>query len=97
MREIIWLDSAVNDLTRLRRFIAEKNQSAAKRAAEAIQMAAKLLVQNPLIGKPVSNLAFYRDLPTRFGVGGYIIRYRVYHDTIYIVHVRHYRENDFKV
>ncbi len=97
MRELIWLDSALNDLTRLRAFIVKANPSAAKRAADTIHKAINQLVVTPLLGKPVEGLPTYRDLLTRFGVGGYMIRYRVYLDTIYIVHVRHYREVDFKV
>ena len=96
MQKIVWLESAVHDLVRLRQFIAKKNPAAAKNAADSIRSAVKLLSKNSEIGKPVSDLAPYRDLHARFGVGGYIIRYRVYSDVVYIVHVRHYRENDFK-
>lgn len=96
MKKLIWLDSAVDDVVRLRSFIAKNNAVAAKNAAKAIQFATKYLIQNLSIGKPVSDLMSYRDLLTRFGVAGYVIRYRVYNDTIYIVHVRHYREDNFK-
>jgi plasmid stabilization system protein ParE len=97
MREIIWLDSAVNDIARLREFIAKENPNAAKKAAEAIRDAAKHLMETPSIGKPVSDLPQYRELVTRFGAGGYVLRYRVQAETLYIVHVRHYREADFKL
>ncbi len=97
MREIIWLDSAVNDVVRLRKFIAKENPNAAKKAAEAIKDAVQHLVKTPSIGKPVNNLPQYRDLFTRFGAGGYIVRYRVHVETVYIVHIRHYREFDFKL
>lgn len=96
MRKIVWLDSAVNDVVRLKAFIAKENKDAAKRAATAIETAASRLVENPLIGKPVNNLPDYRDLLTRFGAGGYVLRYRALSEIIYIVHVRHYRENDFQ-
>lgn len=97
MREIIWLDSTMNDAVRLKEFIAKENPVAAKKAAEAIQDAAKRLMENPAIGKPVNDLPQYRDLLTRFGAGGYVLRYRVYAESIYIVHIRHYREADFKL
>ena len=97
MREIVWLNSAVNDVVRLREFIAKENPNAAKKAAEAIQDAAKRLMETPSIGKPVNDLPQYRDLLTRFGAGGYVLRYRVHTETIYIVHIRHYREADFKL
>ncbi|OGT55811.1 MAG: hypothetical protein A3F14_03110 [Gammaproteobacteria bacterium RIFCSPHIGHO2_12_FULL_43_28] len=97
MREIVWLDSAVNDVVRLREFIAKENLSAAKKAAEAIKDAAQRLIEAPSMGKPVKDLPPFRDLLTRFGAGGYVLRYRVHAETIYIVHIRHYREADFKL
>ncbi|EKD53906.1 MAG: plasmid stabilization system protein [uncultured bacterium] len=97
MREIVWLDSAVNDVVRLREFVAKENPSAAKKAAEATKDAAQRLIEAPLIGKPVKDLPQFRDLLTRFGAGGYVLRYRVHAETIYIVHIRHYREADFKL
>lgn len=92
MREIVWLDSAVNDVVRLKEFIAKENPSAAKKAAEAIKDAAQRLIEAPSIGKPIKDLPQFRDLLTRFGAGGYVLRYRIHAETIYIVHVRHYRE-----
>lgn len=97
MREIIWLDSAVNDVVRLKAFITKENPSAAKKAAEAIKDAAQRLIKTPSIGKPVKGLPQFRELLTRFGIGGYVLRYRVHAETIYIVHIRHYREMDFKM
>lgn len=92
MREIIWLDSAANDIVRLRDFIAKENPTAAKKAAAAIKEAAERLIATPLIGKPVKDLPLFRDLLTRFGAGGYVLRYRIHMEAIYIVHIRHYRE-----
>lgn len=96
MREIVWLDSAVNDLVRVREFVAQKNPSAAKKVAEAIKDAARRLIEAPFAGKPVKDLPQFKDLLTRFGAGGYVLRYRVHARTIYLVHIRHYREADFK-
>ena len=97
MREIVWLDSAVNDVVRLREFIAKENPTAAKKAGQAIKEATQRLIEAPSTGKPVKDLPQYRDLLTRFGAGGYVVRYRGYAETIYIVHIRHYREADFKL
>jgi plasmid stabilization system protein ParE len=96
MRELIWSDAAITNLVRLRKFISEGNPNAAKKAAEAINDAAQRLIETPLIGKPVKDLIDYRDLLTRFGAGGYVIRYRIFSDSIYVVNVRHYREFNFK-
>ncbi|MCE3238713.1 MAG: plasmid stabilization system [Gammaproteobacteria bacterium] len=95
MMGIVWLNSAVEDIVRLREFIAKENRTAAQKAAEAIKIAVQRLIETPLMGKPVQNLPSFRDLLTRFGGGGYVLRYRIEAETIYIVHVRHYREADF--
>lgn len=97
MWKLIWLDSAIDDVVRLRDFIAKENPDAAKRAAEAIKNTALGLIELPEIGKPVKELLHYRDVSVRFGAGGYILRYRLHLDNIYIVHVRHYREANFKM
>ena len=96
MREIIWLDSAVNDMVRLREFIAKENPTAAKKAAEAIKEATQYLIETPSMGKPVKDLPQYRDILIRSGAGGYVMRYRFHAETVYIIHIRHYREIDFK-
>ena len=85
----------MNDVVRLRDFIAKENPNAAKKAAKAIQDAAQRLIATPSIGKPVMDLHPFRDLLIRFGVGGYILRYRVSEETIHIVHIR-MQEADFK-
>lgn len=95
MQKIIWLDSAVNDIVRLRKFVAANNPEAAKKAAQIIKNATKKLEGLPNIGRPVANLPDYRDLLIKFGAAGYVMRYRIYRDDIYIVHVRHYRKSKF--
>ncbi len=97
MRELVWLESAVDDVAKLRAFITKENPDAAKRAAEAIKEATQRLIDFPTIGKPVKDLSPYRDLLIRFGASGYVLRYRMYLENIYIVHVRHYRELDFGI
>lgn len=97
MRKLVWLNSAVDDIARLREFLTKENPDAAKRAAVAIKNAVQRLIETPSIGKPVKELSDYRDLLIRFGAGGYVIRYRIYLDTLYIVHARHYRETDFRL
>lgn len=95
--ELVWLDSALNDLVRVRSFIAEGNKEAAKRAADTIKNGVQKLIEFPEIGKPVEDLPEYRDLFIRFGIRGYILRYRLHANSIYIIHIRHVREFDFKV
>jgi len=95
MREIVWLNSAVNDVVRLRDFIAANNSEAAQKAAQILKKSALLLAAAPDIGKPVTDLIGYRDLAIKFGAAGYVMRYKIYENDIYIVHLRHYRELKF--
>ena len=88
--KVVWLDSAVEDLVRLREFIQIHNPKAAAKAAKKLIDAAKQLEQCPDIGKPVDALPAYRDLGIRFGAGGYLLRYRKYEECVYVVHCRHY-------
>lgn len=95
MRKIIWSDSAIDDLVRLRDFIAANNSTVAKEAAQLLKESALQLATTPDIGKPVTDLTGYRDLAIRFGAAGYIMRYKVRENAVYIVHLRHYRELKF--
>ena len=94
--QVVWLDSAVNDLVRLREFIAKHNPTAAQKAAEKIITAAKMLEEHPEMGKPAKDLPMYRDLGIKFGLRGYVIRHRIYEEILYVVHLRHYQESGFK-
>lgn len=89
MRKIIWLNSAVNDIVRLRGFVAAKNPKTAKKAAQIIKKAAAKLKELPNVGKPAADLPEYRDLPIQFGAAGYIMRYKIHQDDVYIIQIRH--------
>ena len=94
--QVVWLDSAVNDLVRLREFIEKNNPIAANKAAHKIIEVAKMLEEQPELGKPAKDLPTYRDLNIKFGMRGYILRYRIYEDILYVVQLRHHRESGFK-
>ena len=94
--QVVWLDSAVNDLVRLREFIEKNNTIAAKKAAHKIIEVAKMLEEQPELGKPAKDLPDYRDLNIKFGMRGYILRYRIFDDILYVVQLRHHRESGFK-
>lgn len=93
--KVVWLDSAVDDVVRLRAFIQQHNPTAAAKAAQRLIEAAKLLEAHPNLGKPVDTLPSYRDLGIRFGASGYVLRYRIHDDVVYVAHIRHYRESGF--
>ncbi|WPY01284.1 Type II toxin-antitoxin system RelE/ParE family toxin [Candidatus Trichorickettsia mobilis] len=95
MIKLIWVESAVDGLVRLKEFIDINNPAAAKRAGLAIKAAIEELAEFPLLGKPVKDLLGYRDLFIKFGVSGYILRYKVSEEALYVLHIRHAREVDF--
>lgn len=92
---IEWLDSAILDLQRLRDFILPHNKEAAQRAFKIIRAAVGPVETNPLIGKPVEDLPDYHDLVIPFGASGYLLRYRIQGDTIFIIAVKHGKEAGF--
>lgn len=94
-REIVWLPDAVKDVTRLGTFINEENPAAARQAATRIKQAAQILKNNPEVGKPVDDLAPFRDLLIPFGNGNYVLRYREDQNRVVIVRIRHSREKSF--
>lgn len=96
MRKIVWLDQAVDDLVRLREFIGDKNQEAAKRAVVTIKNTIRILTDYPDIIHPVEDLPDFHDLIVPFGAGSYITRYRLEEDTVYIVGIRHSKEAGFR-
>jgi plasmid stabilization system protein ParE len=97
MRKVIWLAEAVDDLVRLREFIGDKNRRAAQRAAITIKNMVKVLESYPDIIHPIEDLPDFHDLVVPFGSGGYIIRYRIEKDMVFIVGIRHSKELGFKL
>lgn len=87
-------DTAVTDLSRLRRFLVDKNPRAAQRAVATIRERLVLITETPSAGRPVPTLEPFREILIPFGDGGYIARYR--HDdatdTVYVVAIRHQKE-----
>jgi toxin ParE1/3/4 len=92
MHKILWLESAVNDLVRLRAFLLEVSPSAAAKIALTITNATNKLQEFPLIGKPVEGLEDFYDIFIEFGAGGYHLRYKVSRAKVYIVYIKHTRE-----
>jgi plasmid stabilization system protein ParE len=92
---IEWLDSAIDDLQRLRDFIQPHNKDAAHRAFRLIKSAVTPVGSNPRMGKPVEDLPDFHDLIIPFGASGYVIRYRIQGDTVFIIAVKHCKEAGF--
>jgi len=92
---IEWLVSAILDLQRLKEFILPHNMEAAQRAVRVIRAAVTSVESNPHIGKPVEDLPDFHDIFIRFGSSGYVIRYRIQGETVFIVAVKHCKEAGF--
>jgi plasmid stabilization system protein ParE len=72
----------------LRQFIAPHNPDAARRAAQALKKAARLLLDHRAIGKRVEGRED-RELSVPFGQRGYSLRCRLHEDTIVILRLWH--------
>ncbi|TDR88255.1 type II toxin-antitoxin system RelE/ParE family toxin [Enterovirga rhinocerotis] len=93
MPRLIWSPAAIRDLSRLHRFLADKNRDAAGRAIRTIRASSRLLASHPEAGHRIAKLPpEYREWPIFFGSAGYIVRYRLSDDQITILAVRHGRE-----
>jgi plasmid stabilization system protein ParE len=92
---IEWLESAIFDLQRLKDFILPHNKEAAQRAFRIIRTAVAPLEANPRIGKPVEGLPDAHDLIIPFGASGYVLRYHIQGDAIFIIAVKHCKEAGF--
>mgnify|MGYP003387627907 CR=1 FL=1 len=89
---LIWGQKAQADLDRLYNFLAQHNPDAARRAIQAIENGADLLVRFPLIGRQM-NAPDERELYVPFGKANYILRYYIAEDEIIILRAWHSREN----
>ena len=93
MPRLIWSESALRDVQRLYRFLADNNSEAAKRAVKAIRASVRIIAQHPEIGRPAEGMEpEYREWVIAFGDSGYIALYRYEGETALIVAVRHQKE-----
>ncbi|MEI7995182.1 MAG: type II toxin-antitoxin system RelE/ParE family toxin [Methylococcaceae bacterium] len=93
MPRLIWSESALRDVQRLYRFLADNNSEAAKRAVKAIRASVRIIAKHPEIGRPAEGMEpEYREWVINFGDSGYITLYRYAGETALIVAVRHQKE-----
>jgi addiction module RelE/StbE family toxin len=88
MLSLIWRASAVDDLTTIIGYIAERNFDAAAKLQSLIEFTAERLIEHPFIYRPG------RVNGTREAVvhPNYIIIYRVTEEAVEIVNVVHARQ-----
>ena len=66
MPRLIWSPSALADVQRLYRFLAQNNTDAARRAVKSIREGVKILALRPGIGRPAEDIEpEYRDKPRK--------------------------------
>ncbi len=91
---MIVTSGAARGLERCRRFLAEKNPQASRRAGQCIAQKFEVLETTPDIGRPLEDLPELRELIIPFGSTGYVALYRYDPgaDSVYILAFRHQKE-----
>jgi plasmid stabilization system protein ParE len=92
MIQLVYTREAVNDLKRLRAFIATHNPNSAEKIAAELIKRIKLLQQMPMMGNPVTQAPdpeVIRDMV----FGAYVVRYAVHGQTLAILRVWHHYES----
>ncbi len=93
MSRVIWSPSALQDVQRVYRFLADKNLAAAGRALKAIRESVILIAQQPEMGRPIEDMEpEYREWLINFGQSGYVALYRHDERNVVILAVRHQKE-----
>ncbi|MCF6256169.1 MAG: type II toxin-antitoxin system RelE/ParE family toxin [Gammaproteobacteria bacterium] len=93
MSRLIWTPSALADVQRLYRFLALKDEAAARRAIKMVRAGVNILAHQPGAGRPVEDMdSAFREWPIDFGGSGYIALYRFEGETATILAVRHQKE-----
>ncbi|MEB3219690.1 MAG: type II toxin-antitoxin system RelE/ParE family toxin [Nostocales cyanobacterium 94392] len=93
MSQVVWSQTATEDLNRHYNFIKLNNPDAAARAVQVIVSSGESLQENPRRGAIVDEIAGLRKLLVSFGKYGYIIHYAILEDDVIILRVYHGREN----
>jgi len=86
--KLVYTDEAIDDLKRLREFIAVHNPSAAVRVATELVSKIELLPDFPEMGTPVEK-APVPDSVRDMVFGKYVVRYSVHASAIIILRVWH--------
>ncbi len=85
MPQVIITETAGRGLERCRKFLADKNPVASKRAGNIISYYFDLLSENADIGRPLDDYPEIRELVIEFGRSGYVALYRKENDFIYVL------------
>ncbi|XOZ35038.1 type II toxin-antitoxin system RelE/ParE family toxin [Halomonadaceae bacterium KBTZ08] len=91
--KLVYTDEAIDDLKRLREFIAVHNPLAAARVATELVSKIELLPDFPKMGTPVE-MAPVPDSVRDMVFGKYVVRYSVHASAIIILRVWHGLEGE---
>ena len=93
MPPLIWSPLALADVQRLYRFLAQKDEAAARRAIKTIRAGVKILAHQPEAGRPVEDMdPAFREWLIDFGSSGYIAWYHFDGKAATVLAVRHQKE-----
>lgn len=96
MPHLIWSPAALSNVQRLYRFLALKDESAARRAIKTIRAGVKILAHQSEAGRPVEDMdAAFREWLIDFGTSGYIVMYHFDGETATILAVKHQKEAEY--
>ncbi|WP_416137734.1 type II toxin-antitoxin system RelE/ParE family toxin [Halomonas sp. HK25] len=91
--KLVYTDEAIDDLKRLREFVAVHNPSAAARIATELVGKIELLPDFPEMGTPVE-MAPVPDSVRDMVFGKYVVRYSVHASAIIILRIWHGLEGE---
>lgn len=77
MAQVVWSPSAIEDISRLYQFLANKNQDAANRIAGSLKFQTDLLVMTPALGRLMNDDSGRRELYIPFGASFYVVCYLI--------------------
>lgn len=92
--KIIFTPESIEDLKRLREFIAAKSPDAANRIANSLMTGIRKLKTFPNLGIEVTKAK--SDMIRDLILGDYIVRYLVLQETIHILRIWHHKEDWIK-
>ena len=87
--DLQFTEQALDDLVRLREFIAEKNPAAAKRVSEQLIESIDRLRDQPELGHGVESLPGVREWIAR----NYVVHYILLKDNLIVLQIWHGRED----
>ena len=87
--DLQFTEQALDDLVRLREFIAEKNPAAAKRGSEQLIESIDRLRDQPELGHGVESLPGVREWIAR----NYVVHYILLKDNLIVLQIWHGRED----